>query len=224
MICRHFMILTLAASSCSIWANHLWYSGDFDGRSAFSNEVNTRVRSGVVYNNFMVDAPGWILRQAWSNNLTQISDVREAVVEVRARVTRGDGGDLLFSGVLPATQRPTGRSGFGYPEFEVRVDGLSLALTPGEFWLAVAPVGFGDGRSFITSTSGQNGLGRPLNDGRCFYNNPDEGYVFERTEDLEGAVYDYSMGVAGDVVPEPASVAALALGLQIVFGRRKPTR
>lgn len=202
-------------------ANALWYAGDMDFHGALSNGVNTAIGRAITYNNFVVDGPGWIVREAWSNNVTNIRGVQEAIVEVRSGIRPGDGGVLVYEGRLSATQTATGRSGFGFDEFEIRVAGLTVLLGPGEYWLAVAPVGFGRDRSFITSTDGRNGVGRPLRDGNCYFDSPELGNIFVPVEKLVGFDYDYSMGVAGDVVPEPVSAIALSGGFLLLARPRR---
>jgi hypothetical protein len=108
------------------------------------------------------------------------------------------GGTLVASGSTAAPiVTPTGRSGFGFTEFQVKGTGLNVflpVLPAGQFyWLNVTPVGDGTGRSLITTTSGANCAGTPCgNDGMSFFNpgacgNPD----------------DFSMGVNATVAGTP---------------------
>ena len=52
----------------------------------------------------------------------------------------GNGGTIIDSGTTAATSTPTGRGAFGQTEFTVQVTGISVALTPGSYWMAVVPI------------------------------------------------------------------------------------
>ena len=99
----------------------------------------------------------------------------------------------------------------------VEVTGLNvflLMLPSGQhYWLNVTPVGNGTGQSWNTTTSGTHCVGTPRgNDQNAFFNSITFGTYFTSTAN-EGQPYDYSNGVIGTVVPEPATVALLAFGV-----------
>jgi PEP-CTERM motif len=82
------------------------------------------------------------------------------------------------------------------------------------YWLNVTPVGNGTGRSFNATTNGTNCVGTPCgNDGNDFFNSTYFGVFFGALNGGHGPVEDYSNGVIGTVVPEPATVALLTCGL-----------
>ena len=190
----------------------LWYNGDFNGVNGVANERNTLVTQAAVYDDFNVTAPlGWNVTAVFSDNLLN-TIVTGADWEIRTGVSEGNGGTLIASGTTNSpVVTPTGRSGFGYTEYMVEVTGLNVflpTLPSGQhYWLNVTPVGNGTGRSFNSTTSGANCVGSPCgNDMNAFFNSNGLAY-------FTPLPYDFSDGVIGTVVPEPATVALLTCGL-----------
>jgi hypothetical protein len=191
----------------------LWYNGDFNGVNGLANERNTIVSQAAVYDDFNVTAPlGWNVTALFSDNLDS-TVVTAADWEIRTGVSEGNGGILVASGT---TNSPlvtmVGICGFGYCQYQIEVTGLNffLPMLPlgQHYWLNVTPVGNGTGRSFDTTTSGANCVGSPCgNDQNAFFNSTYFGAYFT------GQPYDYSNGVIGTVVPEPATEALLTCGL-----------
>jgi hypothetical protein len=192
----------------------LWYNGDFNGVNGLANERNTVVSQAAVYDDFRVTAPlGWNVTALFSDNLS-FTNITAADWEIRTGISEGNAGTLVASGT---TNSPivtdTLRGGFGFPEYMVEVTGLNVFLTPGMYWLNVTPVGNGSSRSFNSTTSGTNCVGTPCgNDQNAFFNSTFFGAYFTSTAN-ESQPYDYSMGVIGTVVPEPATVALLTCGI-----------
>lgn len=80
------------------------------------------------------------------------------------------------------------------------------------YWLNVTPVGNGTGRSF--NCNDQRVARRGLTPGQRsegVFNSTFFGYYLTSTSNV-GQPYDYSMGVIGTVVPEPASAGLLTCG------------
>ena len=110
----------------------------------------------------------------------------------------------------------------------VEVTGLNvfLPMLPSgqHYWLNVTPVGNGTGGSDNVTTSGTNCVGTPCgNDQNAFFNSTTFGAYFTSTAN-EGLPCDFSNGVIGTVVAEPATVALLTCGmgaLLIAFRRRR---
>ena len=177
----------------------LWYNGDFNGVGAIPNEDDTSLGPGQfssVFDDFIVTDPsGWDVTSVFSDNLSS-TNVTGAIWEVRQGVSEGNGGTLVAAGVtMTPNVTATGRSGFGYNEYEVEVTGLSIpTLAPGIYWLNVTPIGDLTGLSFDGTTSGANCVGTPCgNDQNAFINSNFFAYVFL------GLPYDFSMGVNGTV-------------------------
>jgi hypothetical protein len=209
----------------------LWYNGDFNGVNGLANERNTVVTQSAVYDDFNVTALlRWNVTAVFSDNLEN-TIVTAADWEIRTGVSEGNAGILIASGTTNSpivTQ--VGRSGFGFQEFRIEVTELNvfLPMLPSgqHYWLNVTPVGNGSARSFNSTTSGMNCVGTPCgNDQNAFFNSTYFGTNFTSTAN-EGQPYDYSMGVIGAVVPEPATVALLTCGvgaLLIASRRRRGT-
>jgi len=162
----------------------------------------------------------------FSDNLS-FTNITAADWEIRTGISEGNAGTLVASGTTNSpVVTDTLRGGFGFPEYMVEVTGLNVFLTPGMYWLNVTPVGNGSSRSFNSTTSGTNCVGTPCgNDQNAFFNSTFFGAYFTSTAN-ESQPYDYSMGVIGTVVPEPATVTLLTCGmgaLLIAFHRRRGT-
>jgi hypothetical protein len=179
----------------------LWYNGDFDGIDGLTNEDNTSLGSGQfahIYDDFIVtDAGGWHLTALFSDNLEN-TNITSATWEIRQGMSAGNGGTLVASGSGTPIVTATGRSGFGFTEFQVLVDGLDITLAPGTYWLNVTPVGDLTGRSFDSTTSGFDCVGTPCgNDDTAFLDSNFFGANFEPVADFGSQFHDFSMGVIG---------------------------
>jgi hypothetical protein len=210
----------------------LWYNGDFNGENALSNERNTIVTQAAVYDDFNVSAPlGWNVTAVFSDNIFTVSPmtVTGADWEIRTGVSEGDAGTLIASGTTNSPiVTPTGRGTFNFTEYMVEVTALNIFLpmlpSGQHYWLNVTPVGNGTGRFFNSDTSGVHCVGTPCgNDGNAFFNSTYFGAYFTSTAN-EGQPGDFSNGVIGTVVPEPATAALLTCGvgaLLIALRRRR---
>jgi N-acetylneuraminic acid mutarotase len=184
----------------------LWYNGDYDGDATgngLSNEENTFAAGfSHVFDDFIVtDSGGWDITSVFSNN-QMTTNATSATFEIRQGMSAGNGGTLVASGSTDTPViTPTGRFGFGLPEFTVEVTGLSVHLDPGTYWLNVTPVDNLDGgRSFNSTTLGANCVGTPCgNDQMAFFDSTLFGFVFEPTLNLCSQCGDFSMGVRGSV-------------------------
>jgi hypothetical protein len=209
----------------------LWYNGDLiDVADSLANGRNFAFTQAAVYDDFDVTAPaGWNVTAVFSDNLAT-PVITGADWEIRTGISEGDGGTLVASGTTNSpVVTPTGRSGGGYNEFMVEVTGLNvfLPMLPAgqHYWLNVTPVGNGGtSGSFNSATRGTNCVGTPCgNDLNAFFNSTYYGYYFTSTTNLQRDD-DFSNGVIGSVVPEPATVALLTCGvgaLLIAVRRRR---
>jgi hypothetical protein len=207
----------------------LWYNGDWNHVNELANERNTDVSQAAVYDDFNITGgPMWHITAVFSDN-PENTTVTGADWEIRTGISEGNAGTLIASGSTNSpVVTPTGRSGMGYNEYMVEVTGLNvfLPMLPSgqHYWLNVTPVGNGTNRSFNSDTSGTNCVGTPCgNDQNAFFNSTYFDANFTSTAN-QGQPTDFSMGVIGNVVPEPATSALLICGvgaLLIALRRRR---
>jgi hypothetical protein len=207
----------------------LWYNGDYNGVQGLANERNTVVTQAAVYDDFNVTAPlGWHVTALFSVD-HQYTTISAADWEIRTGISEGSAGTLIASGTTNSpvvTEMHCGINGCLVSQVEVTGLNVFLPMLPSgqHYWLNVTPVGDGTGRSFNWTTSGTNCVGTPCgNDQNAFFNSTYFGAYFTSTAN-ESQPYDYSMGVIGTVVPEPATVALLTCGvgaLLIALRRRR---
>src|SRR5207244_8348415 len=126
------------------------------------------------------------------NMMTPGEVITGADWEIRTGISAGNAGTLVAGGITSApVVTLTGRSGFGYLEYMVQVNGLNVTLAPGHYWLNVTPVDGGTGRSFNSTTSGTNCIGTPCgNNQNAFFNSTYFGYFFSSTTNV-GQPYDF---------------------------------
>lgn len=214
--------LLLLATLCVAGAAHsaqLFYGGDFDNGDGLANEQNTVVSDSRVYDNFIL-LNAATATHLYSNNLTN-ANIKSAYWEIRTGVSAGNGGALVASGTSAATVTATGRSGFGFDEYNVDV-AVNVNLSAFTmYWFTVAPIGDGNGRSFLSTTSGLNSFGTPVGDGKAYWDSSFFGQNFSLTTATYPNDHDFSMGVIGQAVPEPMTFAVLGLGALALKKRRK---
>lgn len=201
----------------------LWYNGDpgyFGGE--LLNEVSTEYGLDAVFDDFNVTDPsGWRADRVWAYDDLSITGVTQAYWAVRSGMSPGDAGTLIASGTSPVTQTLLGASELqGFNKYRLEVSGLDFQLAPGTYWLCVVPyVGSEAGstgmlKSYLDRTLGANAVGTPAgNDGNALALN-----MFGQVTSFDG---DYSLGIAGVVVPEPAGGALVVAGCLVLALMRK---
>jgi len=210
---RKLMLAAAAAMALgSVGAAHasvLYYGGDFAGDNGLANEQDF-VANAATYDNFTVGAGGWHVTGLFTNNLTNL-DITGANWEIRSGVSEGDGGVLVASGSGAPTVTTTGRSGFGFTEYNVEM-AVSFDLAPGMYWLMVQPIG-GDGRSYESNTAGANSVGVHTANLDYFNSPVTFGANFSNANNY-GNFPTFSSGVEGTegAVPEPATWAMMLVG------------
>jgi|SRR5919199_1091596 hypothetical protein len=233
-------------TATSAKAATLWYNGDPDGQGATGNAINiyppfTYIGARLtqyVLDDFIIPSTdeGWNINSLWSNNLleapNQLSGVAWSIEKILPRNIPGErpyNSETVASGVSPATIIPTDFtvSGSNYSVYTVKASGLNINLSSGTYWLSVAPQyilptdpeGGIPSASFsaIATTKGTNAVGTPPgNDGMSFRINYESAFEPGNAENS-----DYSMGIEGEVVPEPSSILSLLTFGGLTFGFRR---
>jgi hypothetical protein len=202
----------------------LWYNGDNWGGSGggAANEISSNRGYFRAYDDFIINDSPWHVTRIWCNVSLQIAGVTEASWEIRSGMAPGYGGTIVASGLSAATQTPTGRLPL-WREYSITVSELNLDLAPGTYWLNVAPLvgedpgGGGYLYSYASFTTGANAVGQPAGDNANALLDWTDSYAPFSTFG-----WDISMGVAGNVIPEPSSFAVLGLGsVALVAWRRR---
>lgn len=207
-------------------ADVLFYGGDIDGVNGLLSERDLfgDVR---VYDDFRLSEPSLVSGVFGSfydlhNDLPTL-----AYFEVRSEMQAGDGGALLASGQISVDATFLGIVG-ELPTWRFSGDIAPLELDPGDYWVAMALVSNQNGHCYLSTTSGANGVGEPLQNGNSFFDGvlfrrSFETYNFVGVQDLLGpGTWDFSIGVQGHSVPEPTTLLALLLWL--VFRRSRNRR
>src|SRR5215471_3114472 len=118
-----------------------WYNGNcqsgIPGQSAWYSSLQ---QFGRTYDDFVVPTGGWMIAGVFAHSAMSIAGVTEAVWEIRSGVSVGNGGIVVASGRGAATQTLM----FTYPDgekvYRIQVDGLSVQLAAGTYWLSVSPI------------------------------------------------------------------------------------
>jgi hypothetical protein len=186
-----------------------WYGGDADLVNGLACEFNTNVTDAFLFDDF--DHGNGTITHLYGD---YFCDFHQSIVgfewEIRSGVGPYNGGTLEASGSTDGTftVTATGDSGFGFNVYRVVADITDVNLAPGTYHMSIAPVGQGFGRSFVTTTSGAQGVGSPLVNGNTYFYSNYFGANFTPSYDLWGVDYDVSFGV---IVPAPGALALLGL-------------
>jgi hypothetical protein len=198
----------------------LFYGGDFDSGSSMAD---------AFWDGFNLISPYyaaewvpfavpkgeyWEVTKLFANISTNdggILDPTNAEWYINQGMSTGHAGTIVGMGVNAATVSPTGRTVFGLPEYTVSV-GIprGIVLSPGEYWLSVAPFCTNTGDPactravfYLSNTDGLNHYGHTEPAGQAFFSD-DEGYVWTPLCDVGfnhvGCGW-LSVGAVGNVYP-----------------------
>jgi hypothetical protein len=219
----------------------MWYNGNWNGSVMLPDFKNAAFLDSRIYDNFWVQGNDWQVSSLFGEFLSTFTPT-QAYWEIRSGVSLGNGGTLVHSGTNGISWVATGRSGFGFNEYRATINGLNLVLPADVYWLTIAPIGNGAGMSYVSGTSGWNGI-NPLLDGNAFWTSTSFNKNFATTFPYASSNFAYGLdgqqvvittdegpGPGGEgegdlglstVTPEPGTVFLTATGLALVsFGVR----
>jgi len=207
-----------------------WYNGDWiSGIPGVLNSYVSGEQFNRVYDDFVVPASGWTVAGVFAHTRLTSAAVTQASWEIRSGVSAGNGGTVVASGIGTATVTETLPEGDGSYIYLIEVDGLSVTLPTGKYWLSVAPVTQAAG-AFLCATRGLNAVGNPPgNDGAAFYYVPGNSFFTPLQETGGGGTSgDFSLGVLAasasvvtgspPLAPWPANLASLTQQLESLEG------
>lgn len=218
---KKVLALALFAAAGTANAGNItaFYGGDLDGRNGLADEFNTVVSDAYVFDDFRWN--GGTVCQLFGNYLSDLTQVAGFQYEIRSGLGLGNGGTLVASGDTNGarTWAPTGRTAFGFREYNLNADVPDFNLPAGTYHLGIRPKGNGSGRAFMSTTSGANSVGGPIGNGNAFFQSTFFGVNYGRVEDQLGTgPWDFSQGVR--TIPAPGAAALLGLGA-LAAGRRR---
>jgi hypothetical protein len=224
--------------SVGAYADTLYfYGGDFNpndpNADALANETDGSIGGSpygaATFQNFKYTAGDGNISALFSNNLANYVGPQSAYYEIHMGTSQGVAGPVVASGTENLgpnhfTWAPTGRSGFGYTEWQALVGsttgaGLNISLPgSGTYWFAVVPNdGANSTRSFNTNTFSLGSVGNETNDLQ-FFDSASLGANFDNADNW-GVFPTFSSGVwVNDQVPEPSSLVLVGSGLLGVAG------
>ena len=240
---KSLAILAVLAAFSLGQAQTLFYGGDPDGRNGLVSGSNlASAGQALTYDDFNLASNSnitgffgdWFVGSAdtTSTFTTAAYDIRTGIMDSGAGGTVTNIGTSVASGTVGITAVSTGLTGFGLNIYRMTTGAVGINLAAGHYWLAVAPVGDGTNSIFLTTTSGtagigtQAGIGSPLANGNSYFDaisvyGPTGWSRTDNASVLNTGTWDFSYGVTGSPVPEPASMAVLGMGALALIRRRR---
>lgn len=221
---KKILAISLFAALCAgsqaqpMHPNDEFYGGNPNGVNGLSSERNTSVGDSIVLDDF--NHNGQTIDHVYGRFLSDIAKPVSFDYEIRSGVSNGNGGTFVTGGSgVSGTWTPEPQySFFGFMGYLADIP-TSINLAPGTYWLGIRVVGNGSGRAFLQTTSGAQSLGGPIGNSNSFFNSSFFGANYDDASNYVGSPADFSLGVG--VVPEPASLLALAGALASLAARRR---
>jgi hypothetical protein len=206
------------------------YSGDFDGRSGGLSQHDGEVFS-AIYDEFTYWPPTWVgvFGNFLMNPHTGGSQLT-LFYEIRTGISEGNGGTVI----VPMTEVPltsqtlTGRSAYDRMEWRIEAEVEPLWVwVPGPFFLSImlgANAAANTGvYGYLSTTSGENGYGGFLINGNSYWNSSTLDLNFTESQNVLGpGLWDFSMGIDGDIMPAPGALGLFGLACLSARRRRRP--
>lgn len=229
-------MVLLVAPRVAMAQDVLFYNGDDAGSPrAFQTsqawDGNPEIHA-LSYDNFLVSGASWSVTGLFGTLYSE-TPFTSLYWEIRTGVSEGVGGTLIGGGVAAATTTALTSGSFAlapdlvvsYTTWDTHVDisDAHLVLDPGMYWLALAPLqpAFAyHGSVYIryaglVEARGTHGV-NPVLDQTTYH-----GSSYIKNVLTEA---DYSVGVEGSTVPEPATMTLLATGMLGLASMRRRRR
>jgi len=230
---KKIIIFALVAVAGAANAQVEWYGGDFDGRDAGNSQHGGAVASSLYFDNFnhtggtITD----IFGEFFDSGAAANGFANTAYYEIRSGMAAGNNGTLVSSGTVTGVTHVASTAAINTFDvgtvlnlYRYTASGLNINLAAGQYWLTFAldRSNVGAGQSFVATTGGFHGVGTPLHDGKTFVIDAQHSSAYAMSgSDFEGGgTWDLSYGVIAQAVPEPATMAALGLGVAAMLRRR----
>ncbi|MGI8923203.1 MAG: PEP-CTERM sorting domain-containing protein [Fimbriimonadales bacterium] len=211
------VLMALSVHAAAQPYGELFYGGNMDNRAFLESGRNTAIEDARIYDNFEIPGGHYVIEWVFGNFLIDKPVASQLYYEFRQNVGPGNGGDLIASGTEPAAMLE-----IGFNHWKIYADIARLSLEPGHYWFSVTPVGDGTGHYYLPTTDGDGGTGQPLGDGNTYYDSDTFGAEFDPTTVWLGKdTWDFSMGFGNNLIPEPATIAAMLGGLGVIAWRKR---
>ena len=201
-------------------ADVLFYGGDFDNVNGLKSQHDAKV-DARVYEDFSLGEDSLITGIFGTFYTLYTTEPVSAYFEVRSGIKAGNGGTLLASGKFDVHGTQIG-GGIGFPVWKLSGKlAAPFELPSGDYFFTMAMVGGPDWPAyFLATTSGDNGVGGPIHNGNTFYDSTTFGYNFIDVQDFFGpGIWDFSVGLEGHAVPEPAATLLILTGVGMLLLR-----
>jgi hypothetical protein len=211
-------VVAMAAMASVRADSTLWYGGDADNIDGIA-ATHGPVRSSTLCDDFDIAPGGAVVSGVFGSYLALGilglgggGPPTEADYEIRSGVSAGSSGTLIAADRAAASWSLEDDT-TQFWRYRATVSGLNLFLPEGRYWLSLSPV-----RSvelYLATTSGENGIGSPLDNGDSYWTAPWVDAYFTPTTEILGTdrrpTWDFSYGVAGNPVPEPGAFLSLSV-------------
>lgn len=211
------VLLCSLASASNCFGGGLFYGGDWNAPHGMAHgfEFNDSDR---IWDDFDIGPGGARIEAAFGDHAYGPSTTLplEARVDIRRGCAPGNPGEILLAGQFSCSLTPTGRVQSQITEYRVRVSGLDIQLPEGRYWLNVWPGTYGGA---LSATQGSNAVGSPIMNYNAFH----QSYFWTQNQFLPmTGIYDnFSYGVEGTPVPEPAGILLFACLIPLLRRRQE---
>lgn len=194
-------------------ADVIFYNGDFKDKD-LSCERNTYVTDSRVYENFHVTGT-WQITNLWGHfHEIDTNSLDRAYYEIRQGISPGSGGTLISGGSINVTKEAVAQNVWGQTVYRIEGRLADLVLATGDYWITLAPEGYGRGQWWVFGSTGANAVGSTAFDGVSYWDSSFWYHTWIRLPNEGTSEGNWSFGVSGTPIPEPSSILALLCGIE----------